>query len=158
MIVGESLVCYQLIKSRELMTRDRTQGVLLLHPGPVAVGGEFPWKKLWALKCPGKIKHHLWRLTNNSLAVRKELVQRGMEMDTKCVLCNRLDEDGAHLFFKCKGAVKVWRALGMEQHRCILERKSSASDAMKYILGTQEREQMIIVTFLWLWWLERNRV
>ena len=79
-------------------------------------------------------------------------------MDTKCVLCNRLDEDGAHLFFKCKGAVKVWRALGMEQHRCILERKSSASDAMKYILGTQEREQMIIVTFLWLWWLERNRV
>ncbi|KAG2619858.1 hypothetical protein PVAP13_3NG139801 [Panicum virgatum] len=80
-----------------------------------------------------------------------------MEMDTKCVLCNRLDEDGTHLFFKCKGAVKVWRALGMEQHRRILERKSSASDAMKYILGTQEREQMIIVTFLWLWWLERNR-
>ena len=39
MIIGESLVCDQLIKSRELMTRDRAQGVLLLHPGSVAAGG-----------------------------------------------------------------------------------------------------------------------
>ena len=44
----------------------------------------------------------------------------------------------------------------MEQHRCILERESSVFEAMKYILALQGREQMVIVTFLWLWWLERN--
>lgn len=101
----------------------------------------------------------MWRMIHNSLALRKELVRRGMELDTKCVMCNRLDEDGAHLFFNRKWAVKVWGAMGMEQHRCVLEKKSSASEAMKYyILALEEREQMVIVTFLWMWWLERNRV
>ena len=26
------------------------------------------WKKLWSLSCPGKLKHHLWRMAHNSLA------------------------------------------------------------------------------------------
>jgi len=73
-------------------------------------------------------------------------------------MCNRLDEDRAHLFFKCKWAVKVWRELGMEQYRCILEGKMSAAEAMQFTLGLDEGEQMIVVTILWLWWLERNRV
>ena len=59
------------------------------------------WKKLWKLNCPGKMKHHLWRMAHSSLAVRQELSRRGMDLDTRCVMCSRYDEDGAHLFFKC---------------------------------------------------------
>ena len=65
------------------------------------------WKGLWEIKCPGKIKHFLWRMAHNTTAVRVELRRRGMEVDTKCVLCNRLNEDGSHLFFKCKYVIKV---------------------------------------------------
>lgn len=116
------------------------------------------WKKLWKLNCPGKMKHHLWRMAHNSLAIMKELVRRGMVLDTKCVLCNRYDEDGAHLFFKCKCARYVWAALGLDNHRSILSEKMSPLDVVKYILILKEEVQIIIVSFLWLWWQERNRV
>jgi len=97
-------------------------------------------------------------MSHNSLAVRKELARRGMDLDTKCVMCSRLEEDGAHLFFNCKWAVKVWREMGMEKHRCVLKSKLSGLEVMKYVLGIEEREKMVVVTLLWLWWLERNRV
>jgi len=38
----------------------------------------------------------------------------------------------------------------------ILEGKLSAAEAMKYILGIERCEQMVIVTFLWLWRLEKT--
>ena len=81
------------------------------------------WKKLWKLNCPGKIKHHLWCMAHNSLAVRKELSRRGMDLDTKCVMCSRYDEDGAHLFFKCKCVKHVWAALGLEHHVAFCQKR-----------------------------------
>jgi hypothetical protein len=60
------------------------------------------WKRLWNLSCPKKMTHFLWRMGHNSLALRVNLQRRGMKMDTWCVMCGRYDEDGAHLFFKCK--------------------------------------------------------
>lgn len=75
------------------------------------------WRKLWKLKCSGKIKHFLWRMAHNSLALRVNLRRRGMELDTKCVMCNRLDEDGGHLFLKCKLVKQLWRELNLEDVR-----------------------------------------
>jgi hypothetical protein len=50
----------------------------------------------------GILRHFMWRLAYNSLALRRGLARRGMELDTKCVMCHRLNEDGGHLFLKCK--------------------------------------------------------
>ena len=72
------------------------------------------WKRLWKELWPKKITHFLWRLAHNSLALRMNLKRRGMELDTRCVMCGRLDEDGAHLFLKCKHVIKVWQAMGMD--------------------------------------------
>jgi hypothetical protein len=41
------------------------------------------------------------------------LKRRGMELDTRCVVYNHFDENGAHVFFKCKMMDKVWDHLGM---------------------------------------------
>lgn len=71
------------------------------------------WKRLWKLKYPGKIRHFLWRFAHNSLALRRVLEHRGMEVDTRCVVCNRLNEDGGHLFFKCKH-VRAFLARGAD--------------------------------------------
>uniref|UniRef100_I1QUQ8 Reverse transcriptase zinc-binding domain-containing protein n=1 Tax=Oryza glaberrima TaxID=4538 RepID=I1QUQ8_ORYGL len=35
------------------------------------------WRKLWKMGIPGKIKHFLWRLSHNSLAMRCNLKRRG---------------------------------------------------------------------------------
>ena len=63
---------------------------------------EFSWKRIWQLRCPPKIRHFLWRFTQNSLPLRMNIARRGMEIDTRCPVCWRLDEDGGHCFLRCK--------------------------------------------------------
>lgn len=60
------------------------------------------WSKIWGLMCPNMIKHFLWRLSHNSHALRVNLERHRMKVDTKCVVCQRVDEDGAHLFSNVK--------------------------------------------------------
>lgn len=60
------------------------------------------WDRIWKLRCPNKVKHFLWRFTHNSHPLRSNLARRGMKLDTKCPVCERFIEDGAHLFSKCK--------------------------------------------------------
>ncbi|RLN42620.1 retrotransposon protein, putative, unclassified [Panicum miliaceum] len=116
------------------------------------------WKKLWKLNCPGKIKHFLWRLGHNSVAVRCNLKRRGMEIDTRCVMCNRLDEDGGHLFCNCKFVKYIWRELNIEEVRCRLANQVSVQMFMSLIWELEEKMQLRVVMLLWHWWLERNRV
>lgn len=93
------------------------------------------WRKLWKLKCPGKIKHFLWRMGHNSLALRVNLRRRGMDLDTKCVMCNRLDEDGGHLFLKCKLVKQLWRELNLQKVRLRHAEQNSAKTMMAFFLG-----------------------
>jgi hypothetical protein len=58
----------------------------------------FKWKKIWKLSCQPKVKHFLWRFTHNSLPLRKNISRRGMDIDTRCPVCWRLDEDGGTVF------------------------------------------------------------
>lgn len=43
------------------------------------------WKQLWVTKCPGKIKHFLWRMAYNTLAMQATLVRRGVKRRTRIV-------------------------------------------------------------------------
>ncbi|RLN24757.1 hypothetical protein C2845_PM07G05680 [Panicum miliaceum] len=130
--------------------------------GASSVGGnvlaEKQWKGIWNLNCPGKLKHFMWRFAHNSLALRKNLEHRGMQLDTKCVVCGRLDEDGSHLFFKCKYVKQLWRCLDMEDVRLALERADSAWEAVCFIMNLKESVQLKVINGLWHWWLERNRI
>jgi hypothetical protein len=40
-----------------------------------------------------------------------------MECDTLCVCCGRLDEDGTHIFLKCKQVRELWSRLELEELR-----------------------------------------
>jgi hypothetical protein len=60
------------------------------------------WKKLWSLNCVSKIRHFLWRFCYNSHPIRMNLKRRGMDLDTRCVVCRRLNKDGAHLSSNAK--------------------------------------------------------
>ena len=86
------------------------------------------------------------------------MARRGVELDPRCVMCNRHDEDGAHLFFKCKYVKYIWTTLGLDHQRSILSAMLTPEDVVKYILNLKEDLQLCIVTLLWLWWQERNRV
>jgi hypothetical protein len=69
----------------------------------------FRWKEIWHTKCTPTVRQFLWRIAHNSLPVRLNLQRRGIDIDPICPSCNRLNEDGCHLFFRCKKAKVLWR-------------------------------------------------
>lgn len=54
------------------------------------MGTTFPWKKIWGLPIPNKVKHFCWRFAHNSLPLRRRVQSRGMDVDTRCPMCYRL--------------------------------------------------------------------
>lgn len=84
------------------------------------------WGGICKLDCPNKIKHFLWRFAHNSHPLKMNLMRRRIKLNTICPVCCRVDEDGGHLFFKCKTVKQVWRFLNLEEERVILADKESA--------------------------------
>jgi hypothetical protein len=44
------------------------------------------------------VKHFFWRMAHESHPLRCSLAYLGTEIDTKCPVCGRDNEDGGHLF------------------------------------------------------------
>jgi hypothetical protein len=84
--------------------------------------------------------------------------RRGMECDTKCVCCQRLDEDGAHLFLRCKEIKKIWRELKIEEERLILCECRDATEVVHQMLNMREGKAVLISCLLWRWWTYRNKI
>lgn len=78
-------------------------------------------------------------------------------MDTLCPMCQRLDEDPGHLFFKCKGVKECWRRLNLEEYRIILAACHSGKDMMQTIWSLPSQIQLQIIVLLWRWWSARNK-
>ena len=107
----------------------------------------FYWNCVWKLKCPPKIRHFFWRFAHNSLPLRRNITRRGMEVDTRCPVCWRLDEDGGHCFLKCKYVKECWRALNLEDIRMDLCGLSSAKQVVGHILKlNEERKPWLLVS------------
>lgn len=100
----------------------------------------------------------MWRFCHNSHPLRVNLKRRGVVLDTRCVVCSRLDEDGAHLFFKCKHMVKVWNLLSMDHVRTLLASKTSATEVTETIMTMKDDQRALCCIVLWLCWSERNRI
>lgn len=114
------------------------------------------WSKIWKTNCANKVKHFMWRFCHNSHPLRANLKRKGMKIDTRCVVCNRLDEDGAHLFFKCKYMSKVWDCLALSTERDTMSGKQSAREVTEYIMNMNDKKKTLCCTTLWLCWSERN--
>jgi hypothetical protein len=115
------------------------------------------WKQIWSLEVVPKIKQFVWRLAHNSLPLKVNIKRRGIECDTLCVCCKRLDEDGAHQFLKCKEVKKAWDLLGLRE-LCDRMRTFSTADSMvKEILGLKDTDRALVCCFLCCWWTGRNK-
>ncbi|XP_062195299.1 uncharacterized protein LOC133898629 [Phragmites australis] len=127
--------------------------------GNLQNSGDRFWLNIWSLPCPSKIKMFIWRVTHNSLPVNMNLKRKRVNIeDTRCFLCHRLDEDGAHLFIKCKRVRQCWRLLNLETVRRDLEACSSASDVIHKIWCLPVKQYMLIVVMWWMWWENRNKI
>lgn len=118
---------------------------------------ESVWKRMWKMKCPNKLKQFLWRFMHNSHALRMNLKRRKMDVDTRCVVCQRFDEDVGHLFFKCKEARRAWSLMNLEHHRIALAVMVNPMEVVEYIISLPTETRIKIISLLWFWWSERKR-
>lgn len=66
------------------------------------------WKIMWKLRIPDKIKHFLWRATNNFLPTRIMLQINGLEIIPYCPLCKEEPKNVDHIPFSCSRAVEIY--------------------------------------------------
>jgi ribonuclease HI len=115
------------------------------------------WSVIWKQTGQPKVLQFLWRLAHNSLALGTNIKRRGMQIETLCPVCHRLDEDGGHLFLKCKSVKACWRQLNLEATRIMLVQKRTGAEVVQAILQLDESTKTLIIHFLWVWWNARNK-
>jgi hypothetical protein len=96
------------------------------------------WEKIWKIVAQPKIKQFMWRLAHNSLATKRNIEKKGIECDTLCVCCKSLDEDGAHLFLRCREVRKAWKELKMEKVHDRLCMGVDSKEVVQIVFGLKE--------------------
>jgi hypothetical protein len=126
--------------------------------GSGSVNENIFWKQLWKIPCIPKVKQFLWRLTHNSLPLRANIGRRGIKCDTLCACCRRVDEDGAHLFLKCKETKEIWTKLGLGELCSRLATYDHAGAVIHEILSLNDEQKLLSACLLWRCWLRRNKL
>ncbi|XP_057432855.1 uncharacterized protein LOC130725663 [Lotus japonicus] len=117
----------------------------------------FPWKKVWQLQVPNKVRHFLYRAAANRLPCKRNLARRGVLLHDSCVLCNA---DGAsktldRLFLQCEWTQRFWFAV-------LNLRSSTLSSFRGWILGlllNGDAELLTrVVMLVWALWKHRNEI
>jgi ribonuclease HI len=148
------------VKSAYHVLKDEQDNRCIRQEGESSsAGGEekLKWPLIWKQKYQPKVMQFVWRLAHNSLPMRRNIARRGMSIDTRCPVCFRLDEDGGHLFFKCKQVKHCWRAMQMEDVRLSLVEKASGADVVKEVMKFDEQRRAATIYLLWCWWEARNK-
>uniref|UniRef100_A0A803NSB0 Reverse transcriptase domain-containing protein n=1 Tax=Cannabis sativa TaxID=3483 RepID=A0A803NSB0_CANSA len=71
------------------------------------------WKTLWSLKLPPKIKNLMWRAGSNCLPTLSQLASKHVPVNTRCPLCEEMDETITHFLLTCRVVIKVWERVGI---------------------------------------------
>lgn len=89
------------------------------------------------------------------------LRRRGMKINHIYFPCNRLDENGAHLFLKFNHVSTLWSKLLLDHERIerrLLSSLPSTRDIIDEILKLKESTQRKVEILLYVWWSERCAV
>lgn len=75
---------------------------------PLGCGPHLPWKRLWKLNTPSKLKNFAWRILNNSLPTKEKLHSWDQNISPLCALCSNEIETVDHLFAHYRVTTYVW--------------------------------------------------
>ena len=119
-----------------------------------------PWTQLvWFSYGIPRHSFLTWLVMLNRCPTRDRLLQWGLDVDPKCLLCNNSNESQNHLFFDCSYSGFIWR---MISDRCQLQLTTSWEDLIQQLLASPRNKDLRRLTLLafqgslyWLW-PERN--
>ena len=110
---------------------------------------QIPWKNIWTLPCPSKIKTFLWQLVHQILPTSSFLYHRHKINSPLCSLCGKIDDDN-HWLYECNVFTQLrtsihwlnWQDLNVITLLCYP--KCSIKHTAK------------IACLLWTMWIARN--
>lgn len=162
----------QLIKNISLPLRDRNDSWLWLFDskGELTVKSCYRqlvgeqstqdagfWKKLWSLQLPGKIQFFIWRTCRLFLPTTVELINKRVNLDSKCSYCRMENEDAKHVLFDCQFARQVWESLGLVQCTQV-DSGDTILGIFKSLFNNGTREQCVLLASIcWSLWNRRNK-
>ena len=120
--------------------------------------GSMQWDRIWKSALPGKVCIFLWRLAHNSLPLCMNAQRKRIELDTRCPVCMRLDEDGGHLFLKWKFVQRIWSDMDMEDPRLALLQCKNAAVVFEHLWTLVAHKRDASFVLLWEGWSARNKV
>uniref|UniRef100_A0A453SE28 Reverse transcriptase zinc-binding domain-containing protein n=1 Tax=Aegilops tauschii subsp. strangulata TaxID=200361 RepID=A0A453SE28_AEGTS len=68
-------------------------------------------RMVWKAWAPPKVKFFAWLAIQDRIWTADRLQRRGWPNCGLCKLCNREQETGAHIFFKCRFTIRIWKSL-----------------------------------------------
>lgn len=116
---------------------------------------------IWKINTAPKLKHFLWRLLSNTLAIGSTLKSRRIIDNPQCKRCCLEDETADHLFFTCYHAQLVWRGTQLSP-QLLTNPTLSFEDKIKALVemsGNQRLQQylrQLPIWTLWRLWKSRN--
>lgn len=67
------------------------------------------WKRTWRLNVKSKVKHFIWKCCNGVLPIVDKLIQRVMQVDHICKVCDEAPETVEHSLLQCTRVGLLWR-------------------------------------------------
>jgi hypothetical protein len=120
--------------------------------------GSFCRNDIWSCPCPPNVRQFLWRIAHDSIPHRCNIARKGIDIDPLCLVCGRLNEDGAHLFLKCKGVKQIWRNMGLEETRHALLLGEGPKGMLTQVFKLEQSKKITCIAVLWEWWKHRNKI
>ncbi|GAU16862.1 hypothetical protein TSUD_368110 [Trifolium subterraneum] len=116
------------------------------------------WNGIWKAQAPHKARHLLWRLCRGCLPTRYRLLERRVECNPNCPVCDEEIEDELHIFFRCAVARDSWCAAGLSSvlHNGAYQ-QSNAMDRI-FAMCSKDSSDTVgrVAMLLWCIWHNRN--
>lgn len=83
----------------------------------IAISGTSPsvkcrwYKQIWKTDNSQKENLLLWKVINRALLTKDKLINLGMNIEARCVLCGDCPEDYHHIFFQCDKSQSLWHGV-----------------------------------------------
>ncbi|WOG90771.1 hypothetical protein DCAR_0310016 [Daucus carota subsp. sativus] len=113
-----------------------------------AFGRNDSWMWFFDEKGEFTIIFFLWRICRLCLPTAKALIEKRVQIDSRCPWCRMGDEDVNHVLFDCSFARLVWEAVGLKDWIQMVPGEQEM-DIFKRLFRTTTQEQSVLVAVLY---------
>ena len=116
------------------------------------------WNRIWNLLVPNKVKHFMWRASNESLPTKLNLFTQYILLENICSLYEEHAEDTIHCLWLCDRVKCIWLSYSIfSPPRSKIFR--SFGDLVSVVLANESPATATLFSMVaWSIWIRRNKL